>query len=96
MIKDFAKRFASNGFYVFPTYKTKSSSYAKPYGWTGTPVREEGKQGLAIPATTHEFEIDLWDEQIKEKYKSEVSGYGVLGKGFVIFDIDVKDDKMAQ
>lgn len=93
MIKDFAKRFASNGFYVFPTYKTKNSTFAKPYGWTGTPVREEGKQGLAIPATTHAFEIDSWDEQIKEKYKSEVSGYGVLGKGIVIFDIDVKDDK---
>ncbi len=93
MIKEFAKRFASNGFYVFPTYKTRTSAFAKPYGWTGTPVREEDKQGLAIPATTHEFEIESWDEQIKTKYKSEVSGYGVLGKGIVIFDIDVKDNK---
>lgn len=93
MIKEFAKKFARNGFYVFPTYKTKNSTYAKPYGWTGSPVREEGKQGLAIPATTHELEIDSWDEQLKTKYKSELSGYGVLGKGIVIFDIDVKDDK---
>lgn len=93
MIKEFAKRFARNGFYVFPTYKTKNSTYAKPYGWTGSPVREEGKQGLAIPATTHEFEIDSWDEQLKSKYKSELSGYGILGKGIVIIDIDVKDGK---
>jgi len=93
MIKEFAKRFAQNGFYVFPTYKTKNATYAKPYGWTGSPVREEGKQGLAIPATTHEFEIDSWDEQIATKYKSEVSGYGILGKDIVIFDIDIKDGK---
>lgn len=93
MIKEFAKRFAQNGFYVFPTYKTKTSTYAKPYGWTGTPVREEGKQGLAIPATTHVIDIDSWDEQLKSKYKSELSGYGILGKGIVIFDIDIKDDK---
>lgn len=93
MIKEFAKKFARNGFYVFPTYKTKNSTYSKPYGWTGSPVREEGKQGLAIPATIHELEIDSWDEQLKSKYKSELSGYGVLGKGIVIFDVDVKDDK---
>lgn len=93
MITEFAKRFARSGFYVFPTYKTKSSSHAKPYGWTGSPVREEGKEGLAIPATTHEFEIDTWGTQLKEKYRSEISGYGILGKGIVIFDIDIKDDK---
>ena len=93
MIKDFAKRFASSGFYVFPTYKTKNSSHAKPYGWTGSPVREDGKQGLAIPATTHEFEIDSWDDQLQTKYKSEISGYGILGRGIIIIDIDIKDDK---
>lgn len=93
MIKEFAKKFAQNGFYVFPTYKSKNSTYSKPYGWTGLPVREEGKQGLAIPATTHLIDIDTWDEQLKSKYKSELSGYGILGKGIVIFDIDTKDDK---
>lgn len=93
MIKEFAKLFARNGFYVFPTYKTKSSNFAKPYGWTGSPVREDGKQELAIPATTQEFEIDTWDEQLNTKYKSEISGYGILGRGIVIFDIDIKDDK---
>lgn len=93
MIKEFAKRFARGGFYVFPTYKTKNSTQAKPFGWTGSPVREEGKQDLAIPATTHEFEIETWDEQLKTKYKSEISGYGILGKNIVIFDIDIKDDK---
>lgn len=93
MIKEFAKKFARNGFYVFPTYKSKTQTYAKPYGWTGTAVREEDKQALAIPATTHEFEIDTWDQQLKEKYKSELSGYGILGRGIVIIDIDVKDGK---
>ena len=93
MIKEFAKLFARNGFYVFPTYKSKSSAHATPYGWTGSPVREDGKQELAIPATTHEFEVDSWDEQLQTKYKSEISGYGILGKGIVIFDIDIKDDK---
>jgi hypothetical protein len=58
MIKEFAKKFARCGFYVFPTYKSKTQTYAKPYGWTGSAVREEDKQALAIPATTHEFEID--------------------------------------
>lgn len=93
MIKEFAKRFAHAGFYVFPTYKSKSSKFSKPYGWTGSPVREEEKQGLAVPATIHEFEIDSWDSQIAEKYKSEVTGYGILGKHIVIIDIDVKDGK---
>lgn len=93
MIFDIAKRFAQNGFYVFPTYKSRASSYAKPYGWTGNPVREDGKQELAIPATTHQLEIDSWAEQVKSKYNSEVSGYGILGRGIVIFDIDIKDGK---
>lgn len=93
MIKDIAKRFARNGYYVFPTYKTKKSPFAKPYGWTGSPVREEDKQHLAIPATTHEMEIDGWDEVIKDKYSAEVSGYGILGRGIVIIDIDIKDGK---
>lgn len=93
MIKEFAKKFARCGFYVFPTYKSKTQIYAKPYGWTGSTVREEDKQALAIPATTHEFEIDSWDQQLKEKYNAELSGYGILGKGLVIIDIDVKDGK---
>lgn len=93
MIKDIAKRFARNGYFVFPTYRTKQSQYAKPYGWTGTQVKDEDKQHLAIPATTLEMEIDGWDDEIKEKYKSAVSGYGILGKGIVIIDIDVKDGK---
>lgn len=93
MIIEFAKRFARNGFFVFPTYQSRSTSYAKPYGWTGSAVREEGKQDLAIPATVYELEIDTWEEQLRTKYKAELSGYGILGKGIVILDIDIKDGK---
>lgn len=93
MIIEFAKLFARNGFYVFPTYKSRSSNFAKPYGWTGAPVREEGKEHLAIPATTAELEIDTWHEQVKTKYNSEITGYGILGRGIIIFDIDTKNGK---
>ena len=68
MILNLAKQFAKNGFFVFPTYKSKNSTYSKPYGWTGTAVREDGKQALAIPASTHELDIDTWEEQLKSKY----------------------------
>lgn len=93
MIKTLAKRFAKNGYFVFPTYKSRSSNVAKPYGWTGNVVREDGKQELAIPASQHELDIDTWDEQLKTKYRSVLTGYGILGKHIVIFDIDVKDGK---
>lgn len=93
MILTLAKHFARNGYFVFPTYKSRNATYAKPYGWTGTAVREEGKQDLAIPASNLEVDIDTWKDQLKSKYKAELSGYGILGKGIVIFDIDVKNGK---
>jgi len=93
MILELAKEFARNGYFVFPTYKSKASNFAKPYGWTGTAVREEAKQALAIPASTHELDIDTWEEQLKSKYKAEISGYGIIGRGIFIFDIDIKDGK---
>lgn len=94
MILELAKRFAQNGFYVFPTYKSKKESFAKPYGWTGKEAKEnDPKANLRIAPTNDPAEIDTWPDQLKEKYHSELSGYGILGRGLVIFDIDVKDGK---
>lgn len=87
-----AKSFADNGFYVFPTYKSKRSNFSKPYGWTGASVVDASKAHLAISPTTDSSEIDLWPEKIKA-YKSSLSGFAILGSGIVIIDIDVKDDK---
>lgn len=93
MILEFAKRFARNGFYVFPTYKSTAGAMLKPYGWSGSPVKEEEKAHLAIPATNFDIEIDSWPEQLKTKYNTELAGYGILGKNCVIIDIDTKGGK---
>lgn len=89
--KIYARLFAENGFKVFPLINSKTGT-TKPFGWTGKKVKED-KQHLAIAATSDLSEIDDWDETVRKKYGSTVAGYGVLGAGCVVVDIDVKNDK---
>jgi len=89
--KIYARLFAENGFKVFPLINSKDGPI-KPYGWTGKKVKA-GKEHLAIAATSDVSEVEGWDEIVEKKYKSTVSGYGVLGTGCVIIDVDIKDDK---
>jgi hypothetical protein len=92
-ILDFAKKFARAGFYVFPLYSS-SSGPQKPYGWALNTPKDAVNQKKIIPATMDESEIDSWPERIAEGYPgSKLVHYGVLGKGYVIIDIDTKDSK---
>ena len=90
---DFAKRFAKQGFFVFPTFKGRQGQQMKPYGWALNSLDDLAKKVKAIPATNLEIEIDQWAEKLKTHYNSEISSFGVLGRGIVILDLDVKNGK---
>lgn len=89
--KIYAHLFAENGFKVFPLINTKNGPI-KPFGWTGKKVKVD-KEHLAIAATSDLTEVDQWDEIVETKYNSTVAGYGVLGAGCIIIDVDIKDGK---
>lgn len=89
MTIDLAKKFVECGFVVFPLYGRKR---LKPYGWARNEVQPD-KVDLAIPATDDPREVALWPEQVKAKYNSVVSGFGVLGVNCVIVDLDIKDGR---
>ena len=90
---EIAIQFAKSGFFVFPLYKGRNGMRLKPYGWARNNVIDPTKIDKAIPATTEESDILQWIHKIKTHYKSEVIGFGVLGIGCVILDLDVKGDK---
>lgn len=90
---DFAKRFAKQGFFVFPTFRGRQGQQMKPYGWALNSLDDLAKKAKAIPATNLEIEIDQWVEKLKTHYNSELSSFGVLGRGIVILDLDVKNGK---
>lgn len=92
MIIEMAKRFAAQGYYVFPTFGGKGKKI-KPYGWALNQSDDEVRKAKSIPASTLAIDIDMWEEKIKKHYNSELNGFGVLGRGLVIFDLDVKNGK---
>lgn len=88
----FAKIFAKSGFYVFPLYGDK---LYKPYGWALNKVRmtDKIKENQIIPATTDVEIIEQWPELVKAGFNQDLTGYGVLGLGCVILDLDDKNGK---
>lgn len=91
-IIEFAKRFASAGFYVFPLYSS-SKGPMKPYGWALNNVKEDVDKNKIIPATNDPDVVDQWPQIVSDAYDADVVSFGVLGKGFVIIDIDIKNSK---
>lgn len=92
MILEYAKRFAKQGYYVFPTFTTKSGSQ-KPYGWALNEIRDEENAAKAIPASNLEIDINQWEQKLKEHYGKEITGYGILGRSCIIIDVDNKNGK---
>lgn len=88
----FAKRFAEQGFYVFPLYGSRKGPM-KPFGWArNTPAKEVAEDKI-IPATNSTETIEQWPEMLSRGYNSSLVGYGVMGIDCVIFDLDNKDGK---
>lgn len=95
-IIEWAKKFASAGYHVFPLYNS-NQGLMKPFGWArnknpmhkGEPVDPI----KIIAATNNVLEIDEWPARIKAGYKSTIGGYGILGIDCVLVDLDVKKDK---
>ena len=85
-----ASQFASCGYHVFPQYIDKHNVVHKPFGWAKN-KRSDNKP--TIPATTDLAEIACWPETVQRLYHCEIYGYGVLGLGIIIIDIDIKGDK---
>ncbi|MEG1232241.1 MAG: DUF5906 domain-containing protein [Acinetobacter sp.] len=90
---DFAKRYAKQGYFVFPTYRGRQGQQMKPFGWALNQLDDLSKKAKAIPATILELEIDQWSEKLKQHYNTEITGFGVLGRGIIILDLDVKKGK---
>jgi hypothetical protein len=90
---DIALRFAEAGYGVFPLYLNRQGVMVKPYGWAQNVVTDPIKSTKAIPATTDVQVVADWPEIVRQKYRSTVAGFGVLGTGCVIIDIDVKDGR---
>lgn len=91
-IVDFAKRFAEAGMYVFPLYNT-SAGPQKPYGWALNKVKDDVDPAKIIQATISIDVIEAWEATIASAYKSTIHSFGVLGKGLVIIDIDIKNNQ---
>ena len=90
---DFAKRYAKQGYFVFPTYRGRQGQQMKPFGWALNQLDDLSKKAKAIPATNLEIEIDQWTEKLKQHYNTEMTGFGILGRGIIILDLDVKKGK---
>lgn len=90
---DIAKRYAKHGYFVFPTFRSRSGQKMKPYGWALNALDDLAKKEKAIPATTLEMEIDQWKSKLKEHYNAELEGFGVLGRNIIILDLDCKNGK---
>lgn len=100
-ILDWAKRFASAGYYVFPLYDS-SNGPQKPFGWArntnpkytkGDKAGQQVEAEKIIPATKNPLDIDEWPVRIKAGYKSKVVAYGVMGLDCILVDLDVKTGK---
>lgn len=88
----FAKRFAREGYYVFPLYSS-SKGPLKPFGWARNQPKHDVEPDKIIPATNDPDVVDRWPELVAKGYDAKVVGYGVLGIDCVIFDLDNKDGK---
>lgn len=87
----FARKFAEQGFYVFPLYSSLNGPM-KPYGWARNVT--SGDASKVIAATNDPAKVDTWPAQVSEKYNgAKIVSYGVLGKDLIIFDLDAKDGK---
>lgn len=92
-VLSFAKRFAQEGYYVFPFYGS-SKGPQKPFGWARNKAGDEVPQEKIIPATTDLDIIEDWPRRVADAYNgAEIVGYGVMGIGCVIFDLDNKNGK---
>jgi hypothetical protein len=92
VILSFARRFAQQGYYVFPFYGTAANPI-KPYGWARNVPDGDVPKEKIIPATNDPGVVDQWPEIVARAYDSKVVGYGVVGVGIAIFDLDNKGDK---
>ena len=90
---EIASEFASLGYYVFPLYKGRGGIRQKPFGWARNNVLDPEKADKAIPATNDPVEVETWPKRIRSGYNSVIVGFGVLGIGCVILDLDVKGGK---
>lgn len=90
---EIASLFATFGFQVFPLYKLGSKSNLKPYGWAKNDTVAPENKDKVIPATGDLAVIQSWPELIRDKYNNaEISGFGILGEGCLIIDIDTKGE----
>lgn len=88
----FARRFAEEGYYVFPMYSS-SKGPQKPYGWARNEVGDRPPEKV-IPASDKPEVVDSWPDLIEAGYPGQtLVGYGVMGLRCVIFDLDLKDGK---
>lgn len=88
----FARRFAEQGFYVFPLYGSRKGPM-KPYGWARNKPTKEVAPEKIIPATNDVSVVESWPELLSRGYNQPLVGYGILGVNCVIFDLDNKDGK---
>ncbi len=88
-----ARAFAESGFYVFPLIKSKFGFVKQPFGWSGTGTMDPANIDKIIAATDDLEYISNWPLLVKTKYGLSLSGFGILGKGVVVIDVDVKDGK---
>lgn len=100
-ILEWAKRFASAGYHVFPLYGSRNGPL-KPFGWARNPnpkYASGDKKGQSveaekvIPATNNVLDIDEWPARLKAGYNSSAVAYGIMGLNCVIVDLDVKTGK---
>jgi hypothetical protein len=92
-IVNFALKFAKHSFYVFPLYSSPMGPQ-KPYGWAKNTPKDPENAVKAIPATIDQEEIKRWPETVSKLYNgAKVVGYGVLGAGMIIMDLDSKGGK---
>jgi len=95
-VLEWAKKFASAGYYVFPLIHT-SGGPIKPFGWARNKNPTHNGEPVAqikiISATNNPLEVDEWPVRVRSGYKSTVCAYGVLGVGHVLVDLDVKKGK---
>jgi hypothetical protein len=89
---EIALQFAELHYHVFPLYKGRNGQRLPPFGWAGNRV-DAKKADKAIPATDDVTLVAKWPDMVRHMYKSEVVGFGVVGRGVLILDLDVKGDK---
>ena len=90
---EIAKKFCDGGYWVFPLGKSDRGRKVVPYGWAKNDVIDPQKADKVIAATNDVKDVESWPVLMRTKYKCEVGGFGILGEGCVVIDVDVKNKK---